>query len=171
MVNPIDVDHLRLEIETMLREYPELADDEELRADMLEGLTNITEVLIAVNRRYAETKALAAGLHAYIAELLGPLEAREQRYEHRQEFLRDLIYRVMDSAQLKKIELPEVTLSLKANPPRLIGDADPELLPDDLCDIKRSINRKKIRAAIEAGKEVAGFVLSNAAPSLVVRVK
>jgi hypothetical protein len=168
MVNQGDVaDRLRLEIETMLREYPELADDDVLRADMLEGATDIRDVLVSLTDTLGTTKALGVGLHDYISELSG----RAERYEHRQEFLRDLIFRIMDSAQLKKLELSHATLSLKNNPPRLVGDADPATLPDDLCAIKRSVDRKAVRAALEAGKEIPGFVLSNAAPSLTVRVK
>lgn len=168
MANQTDVaERLRLEIETMLREYPELTDDDVLRADMLEGLTDIKEVLANLVALIGNTKALGAGLHGYIKDLL----AREERYEHRQEFLRDLIYRVLDSSQLKKVELPHATLSLRANPQRLIGDADASALPDELCNIKRTVDRKAVRAAIEAGKEIPGFVLSNAAPSLMVKVK
>lgn len=168
MVNQGDVAaRLRLEIETMLREYPALADDDVLRVDMLEGSTDIRDVLINLTATLGATKALGAGLHDYIAELSG----RFERYEHRQEFLRDLIFRVMDSGQLKKQELPHATLSLKNNPLRLVGDADPATLSDELCHIKRTVNRTAIRTLLEAGGDVPGFVLSNAAPSLVVKVK
>ena len=167
MGNFADVNELRIEIEAMLREYPELVDDEVLRADMVEGETNIKGVLAVLVELIGTTKALGAGLHDYIAELL----TREQRYEARQEFLRDLIYRVMDSGQLKKLELPHATLSLRNNPQRLVGDADAATLPDDLCNIKRSVDRKAIKAAVEAGQVVPGFMLSNAAPSLMIKVK
>lgn len=168
MVNQGDVaDRLRLEIETMLREYPMLADDDVLRADMLEGATDFRDVLAELGHRYGDAVALHGGLHDYIGELAGRL----QRYEHRKEFLRDLIYRVMDTAQLKKVELPEVTFGFRNNPPRLTGDVDPAELPDDLCTIKRSVNRTAVRTALEAGKDIPGFALSNAAPSLTVRVK
>lgn len=168
MENQTDIiNRLRLEIETMLREYPELADDEVLRADMLDGATDIKGALVDLAALLGATKGLASGLHTYIEELC----AREERYEHRQEFLRDLIFRVMDSAQLKKLELPHATLSMRNNPPRLVGDADPANLPDDLCSIKRTVDRKAIKAAVEAGRTVEGFQLSNAAPSLMVKVK
>lgn len=167
MANFNSVNQLRIEIDAMLREYPELADDEELRADMLEGATDIKEILSSLGRSLDNAKGLAAGVHSRIEELC----AREQRFGTRIDFIRDLIFRVMDSAQLKKIELPEVTLSLKNNPQQLVGQGDAETMPDDLVNIKRTIDRKKVRAAIEAGQEVPGFTLSNAPPSLMVRVK
>lgn len=167
MANFNSVNQLRIEIDAMLREYPELADDEELRADMLEGATDIKEILSSLGRSLDDAKAKAAGVHSRIEELC----AREERFGTRIDFIRDLIFRVMDSAQLKKIELPEVTLSLKNNPQQLVGQGDAETMPDDLVNIKRTIDRKKVRAAIEAGQEVPGFTLSNAPPSLMVRVK
>jgi hypothetical protein len=167
MVNYADVDRVRLELEAMLREYPELADDEVLRADMLDGATDYKDILVALASMNSATKALGEGLEHYIVDL----RWRADRYEARQVFLRDLIFRVMESAQLKKIELPHATLSLRNNPQRLVGEADPATLPDDLVKITRALNRTKIREAIEAGQIVPGFSLSNAAPSLVVKVK
>ena len=172
MVNQAEIiDRLRLEIETVLREYPELADDEVARLDTLEGATDIREVLIGLAKKYGLTEANIVAIQAYQEELIGSLALREKRYEARKDFLRALMSRLMDSAQLRKIELPIATLSFRNNQPRVVGDTDPNLLPDDLCNIKRTVDKKAVRAAIEAGRDVPGFVLSNAAPSLSVRVK
>jgi len=162
-----NVDRLRIEIEALLRDYPDLAEDDVLRADTLEGATDIRDVLIGLGRALDDSKALVAGVHSRIEELC----ARKERFDARTDLIRDLIFRVLDSAQLKKIELPEVTLSLRNNPPALTGNTDPALLPDELVKITRAVDRKKIRAAIEAGQAVPGFQLSNAPPSLMVRVK
>lgn len=162
-----NIDALRLEIESMLRDHPDLADDEVLRLDMLEGETDIKEVLTELGRRLAATKALEKGLRSYIEELL----AREDRFKIHEDRLRKLMFKVLDSAQIKKISLPELTLSLKSNPQRLLGDADPNTMPDRLVHIKRSVDRTKVREAIEDGEVVPGFTLSNAAPSLVVKVR
>lgn len=162
-----DVGRLRLEIAALLREYPELADDAVARLDTLDGQTDIRDVLRALTRSLDETMALRAGLEHRIQEL----ETRFGRLVARDEAIRNLIFKLMSDAQLKKIELPLATLSLRSNPPRLIGDADAATLPDSLCHIKRSVDRTKVREAIEAGREVPGFVMSNAAPSLTVRVK
>lgn len=167
MVNQISVDHLRLEIETMLREYPELVDDDIARLDTLEGATDIRDALIRLARALDDAKALGQGVHARIEELV----AREGRFNARYELIRDLIFKILETANLKKVELPEATLSLRNNPPRLVGEADAETLPDALCKITRAVDRKKVREAIEAGQIVPGYQLSNAPPSLTVRVK
>jgi hypothetical protein len=43
-----NVDQLRHEIEALVRDYPDLAEDDVLRADMLDGETEITGVLTAL---------------------------------------------------------------------------------------------------------------------------
>jgi hypothetical protein len=162
-----NVDEVRLQIEAILRDYPDLADDPVALFDTLDGATNLREVLVDLGRRLGLNAAMLEGLEAYI----GDLHTRAGRFERRELYLRDLMFHLMDSAQLKKIELPEVTLSLRNSPPKLVGEADPDLLPDDLVYIKRTVNRTAIKAAIEAGQHVEGFALSNAAPSLTVKIK
>lgn len=161
------VGRLRLEIEAMLRAYPDLADDEVARLDTLDGETDVREVLISLARMLDDTHALQEGVHGRIEEL----KARKDRFSSRAEFLRDLIFKLMASANFKKLELPLVTLSLRNNPRALIGDADPATLPDELVKITRAVDRRKVREAIDAGHDVPGFQLSNAPPSLMVRVK
>ena len=161
------VSRLRLEIEAMLREYPELADDEVARFDTLDGATDVRDVLVKLTDMLNETAMLERGIQARIEEL----NTREERFASRTHFIRALMFKLMDSAQIKKLVLPEATLSLRNNPPRLIGDADPATMPDSLVHIKRSVDRTKVRKAIEEGCEVPGFTISNAAPSLMVKVK
>ena len=162
-----NVDQLRLDIEALLREYPELFEDEAARLDTLDGATDLRDVLSRLANSYEDTLGLEVGVQSRIGEL----EARAERFNRRGVLIREMIFRVLESANLKKVELPEVTLSLRNNRPHLVGDADPMRLPDDLCKITRSINRGKIREAIENGHPVEGFALSNSAPSLVVKVK
>ena len=77
---------------------------------------------------------------------------------------------MLESAGTKKVELPEVTLSLKNNPQRLLGEGL-EALPDELVKIKREPDKAKIREWLERGVAVEGYQLSNAPPSLLVRIK
>ena len=114
-----------------------------------------------------DAKALRDGTQ----ERLDDLTARRNRFKQRVEFGRDLILKILDAAQVKKLELPEVTVSLRNNPQKLVGDFNPDLMPDEFVQITRSVDRKKIREAIDAGREIPGFALSNAAPSLTVKVK
>lgn len=158
---------LRSQIEALLREYPDLADDEILRADMLEGETNIDEIVTGIHRMIEDAKALRDGTQARLDDLA----SRKGRFQKRVDFGRDLILKILEAAQLPKLELPEVTASLKANPRQLLGDPDPDALPDEFVRITRAPDRKKIREALERGQQIVGCYLSNAPPSLTLRVK
>lgn len=160
-------DTLRQQIEAILREYPDLADDEILRADMLEGETDIRELVTSVNRMIEDAKALREGTQARLDDLL----ARKGRFQQRVDFGRDLILKILEAAQIRKLELPEVTASIKNNPQQLIGDPDVNALPDELVKVTRSPDKTKIKDALVRGLVVPGFTLSNAPPSLTLRVK
>lgn len=163
----VSVSQLQIEVEVLLRDYPELVEDEVARRDMLEGETDFREILIRLGQSLGKLSELQLGLGARI----DGLNARLSRFNARDEMVRRLIFKVLEIANLKKIELPEVTFSLRNNPPRLTGERDPATLPDGLCKITRTASRTKIREAIEGGQHVDGYELSNAAPSLIVRVK
>jgi hypothetical protein len=161
------VDALRLQIEALLREYPELADDEFLRADMLDGETDINDVLTTLHRMIEDSKALREGTQPRINDLI----ARAQRFQKRIDFGRDLISKILEAASLKRLELPEVTFILRNNPQQLAGEPDPVTLPDEFVKIVRVTDRKKIKEALANGQVVEGCSLSNAPPSLVIRIK
>jgi hypothetical protein len=158
---------LRIQIEALLRDYPELATDDFLRADMLEGETDLGEIITSINRMIEDAKALRDGTQGRLDDLL----TRRTRFQKRVDFGRDLILKIMEAGQIKKLELPEVTASLKNNPRQLVGDPDPDTLPMEFIKITRTVDRKAIREALEKGQDVFGCFLSNAPPSLTLRPK
>jgi hypothetical protein len=158
---------LRSQIEAMLRDYPELADDEILRADMLEGETDIGEIVTNIHRMIEDAKALREGTQGRLDDLI----ARRTRFQRRVDFGRDLICRIMEAGQITKLELPEVTASMRKGMPTLVGDPDPDALPDELVRITRAPDKAKIKDALTRGLVVPGFSFSNAPPSLTLRVK
>lgn len=159
---------LQQQIANLYLQYPELRDDDEvLRADMLEGATNLDEMLTMILRSIEDTKALRDGTKLRLEEL----RARQDRFKLRIEFLRSMALQIMQHAEIKKRELPEATLSIRAGVQQVIGEADPAALPDDLCKISREPDRTKIKEALQAGQHLEGLALSNAPPSLTVRVK
>src|SRR4051812_19010471 len=102
MASMFNIDELRTAIETLLRDYPDLAEDEMLRADMLDGETDIRTVMTALLQAVDNNKFMAGAISARIAELT----ARKARFARRIEFLRGLILKVLQSADLKRFELP-----------------------------------------------------------------
>lgn len=163
----LDPRAIRQSIENLKVSHPELLEDDEAWLSALESETDFNEILTAIVRRIEDTKALAVGTKDRLADL----KARKDRFELRMDHLRDLAFRIMQAADLAKIELPEATLSLRAGQQQIAGNADPATLPDELCKISRDLDRTAIKAALKAGQTVPGFNLTNAPPSLNIRVK
>jgi hypothetical protein len=158
---------LRQSIENLKIAYPELIEDDEAWLSALESETDFNEVLTSVVRKIEDTKALVIGTK----DRLDELKARIDRFDVRIFRLRELTFKLMQSADLAKLELPEATLSLRAGGKQLVGDADPAELPDNLCKISRDLNRTAIKEALKAGQAVPGFQLSNSPPSITIRIK
>jgi len=159
--------NIRLQIENIKLVHPEIVEDNEAWLATLESETDFNEILTTIVRRIEDTKALVIGTKDRFEEL----KSRKDRFEHRIETLRELAFKIMQAADLPKIELPEATLSLRAGTQQLVGDADPAQLPDSLCKISRDVDRTKVKEALKGGAAVPGYSLSNSAPSLSIRIK
>jgi len=164
MLNPLVV---RQQIENLKIIHPELLEDEEAWLVSLESETNIDFLLTSLVRKIDDTKALVIGTKDRFEEL----KQRKERFEHRVEVLRAVLFVIMEAAELTKKELPEATLSIRKGQPQVIGYAEPEMLPDSLCKISRDVDRTKIKDALKEGKTVPGYQLSNSPPSLSIRIK
>jgi hypothetical protein len=77
---------------------------------------------------------------------------------------------LLQAAHLRKLELPECTLSIRIGVPRVIIVDETEI-PDEFCRIVSSPDKTKIKAALSEFKSVPGATLSNAEDGLTVRVK
>lgn len=162
----LDLHSVQQAITSLLLEHPELEEDEVLRADSIEGQTSAFEFLSGVIRKIGATQAIANGTADYIGEL----QERKARLERRELALRALIFKVMATAELKKVELPEATLSVRNGTPRVVISNQHEI-PSEFFRVIREPDKSKIKAAIIAGEYVPGTALTNAEPCLSVRVK
>ena len=158
---------VRQQIENLKVSHPELLEDDEAWLASLESETKFEELLTQVVRRIEDTKALAEGMSGRLTEL----QERKARFLHRMESLRNLLFKLMESAELAKLELAEATISVRKGQPKVIGDADPKALPDELCKISRDLDRTAIKDALKAGQTVPGFQLSNSQPTISIRIK
>jgi hypothetical protein len=111
--------------EHLLAAYREAIDEETLR-DTLEGISDLPEALAAVVRSYLDDLMMAAALGMRIEDM----QARLSRIEARVEKKQLTIVAVMEKADLKKLEQPEFTASLRAIAPGLVV-ADEALIPPD----------------------------------------
>ncbi len=163
----INLEAVKQEIARILIQYPALVGDEQFRVDMLEAETPAFECMSTLVDCISENEIFIDGIGNRIADL----GARQGRYKQRNAGLRKLITSIMGAGDLRKVELMQATLFLRNNPPKVIGSADPETLPDNLCVIERSENRTAIKQALQNGESIEGYSLSNAEPSLTIRIK
>lgn len=163
-VNPAII---RQQIENLKLAYPGLVDDDEAWQLSLESETDLHDVLARIVWQIDDAKALVVGMK----DRFDDLKKRKERFENRVEAFRELAFKIMQSANIAKVELPEATLSLRAGAQQIVGEADPATLPDDLCKVSRDLDRTAIKEALKSGRVIPGFELSNSPPSLSIRVK
>lgn len=164
--NPYDLSHVTQQIDALLREYPELMEDDVLRADMIEGSTDFPAVI----GQLLDAERNASAMSDAIKGRRDALTERAQRYDRHSDGLRAAMLKMMQAGDLKKMALPEATISVRAGTPRVIV-TDETMIPEDLCRISISPDKKAIRERIDAGEAVPGAVLSNSEPSLAIRTK
>jgi hypothetical protein len=118
-------DLIRAQIAGLRATHPELVEDEESWLLALESETDLTETLRAIERKRQETAGLAGGIMYAVTQL----HERQERFERRETALRAILFKLMQAADLRKVELPEATLSVRNGTPRVVITDDP-LFPD-----------------------------------------
>ena len=165
-MNPQLVFRVVREISDLIAVYPELEDDETLRADTLEGATDINSVLAKLVQEREAAYGMADGIKVPVDDL----RQRKARLERRGDGYGEAIEKIMNAAGLNKVTLPNATLSItNAAPPVTISDE--AAIPERFIRTKREIDKTAINAAVKAGEEIPGVVIGNAATRLTVRVK
>ena len=163
-----DVSYTASAIDAMLKAYPELMDDEDLRSDMLEAETSLPAVASKIVRARQERLALADGLSLYIKDLT----ARRDRLSRGADGLKGLLLKLMATAKLPTLLLPEATVSVRAGSTS-VSITDLEALPQGFYteEVRRVPRKDALKVALEAGADVPGAALVTGENVLTVRVK
>lgn len=159
------VANLLAEINSLLSEYPELADDDALRADMLEGSTQAFDVLT----RLVGIERDADSMSKAVANRISELQARKARAEKRKEAMRVLMLRIMRGAGLSKASLVEATVSVGKGRDS-VDITDEAVLPKAFVKVVKTPDRVAIKAALDAGRKVKGAAIKTGEDVLTVRV-
>lgn len=165
MANPVlAAEDVIREINALLLEYPQLADDEELFRDMLEGNTRFNEIMdrLLIEMRDNETLADAA------AARIGKLRERQTRLKHRMNFYRSLMHRLLTVTGIQSVALAEAKVSIMKSPEKVII-TDESAVPDAFMKITKEPNKTAIKNAIKSGTYVPGAALSNGGTTISVR--
>lgn len=164
-MKPLELAALEATIIELVKQFPELQEDEQLRADMIEGSTNVFDVLSRLVRRKLHAKANGTALTGFIGEM----ESRRDAFEREEAGYKALIERVMRMADLPKVKLPEATVYFSAGRRGVIV-TDLESLPERFVKVTRDARKNDIKDAIDAGEFVPGAELSNGSEALNIRV-
>lgn len=156
---------IRRQIENLKVLHVDLFEDEEAWLLSLESETDMNSLLTQIIRRIEDSKALVIGTKDRAEELA----ARRKRFEDRIESLRDLAFKIMDAADIAKLELPEVTLSIRNVAPSVVI-TDESSLPDIACKFERKPDKTKIKELLATGL-VAGAAMTNGGKTLSIRIK
>jgi len=163
MTSTYDVDMLRRTIELLLERYPELSADEELRADMLEGTTDFRETMERLLRRTQDAIYLSNACQAAMRDI----KDRQDRFDKRVEFGRELMKRLMEVAEIRKMEFPTATISIRVVPPAVVI-LDESVIPEDFMRIKKEPNKTLLKEMLEK-MDVPGVTMSNGGTAITIR--
>jgi hypothetical protein len=113
----------------------------------------------------------AEGMADAISNEIAALVARRKRYADRGERIKGGLLAAMELAGARKLELPQATVTVRSGPVS-VHVTDVDALPVIMRREKTVIEPDKhaLRAALEAGEEIPGAMLSNGMPVLTVKV-
>lgn len=147
----LDVHFLEQEIANLIAAYPEMQDDDALKADMISGEFDVESVMSRVMSHLFEAEEMLDGMKPRFDDL----SERKKRWERRKEFCRALAQRVLEASGRPRIELPEATIS-KSVGKESVEITNVDELPQGLYATERKPDKKAIGEQLKAGEDVPG---------------
>lgn len=143
-----------------------IGDDEDAKADAIEGETNLHEAIGDAVKRIVELQALDAALEKIVLDA----QARRGRFDAQRERIREAIGVAMEAGGLRKIELPLGTISLKAVPPK-VEVTDESAIPGHFFKTPEPrLDKMAIMKALKEQQSVPGATLSNGGVTISMRL-
>jgi hypothetical protein len=160
-----EVTHHLILAQQLRENYAEI-DDETLR-DTLEGISNLSEAVVAVIRSSLDDEAFIAGLKCRLDDLQARLARLRERYEKK----RALARWAMVEADLDKVLAADLSVSLRKGGEKL-EVIDEGRVPETFFVPQPSkLDRKGLTEALKRGEMVNGALLVMAEPTISVRVR
>lgn len=142
-----------------------LADDEQATLDAVEGETHWLEAIESAVNRVSEVKAHQEA----IGVQMKALAARKARFEAQGERIRAAILVAMADLDLKKLELPQATITRKPVPPKAQIINEAEIPARFWKPSDPTLDKKAVLDALKDKEDVPGAVLSNTSETLAIR--
>ena len=141
--------------------------DEQTLADTVEGLTDLHEIIQAVVRSALLDEALARGLKCRISDMQERLDRLQDRASKRRQIAKD----VMVHLNLKKINAPDFTVSIRDGSPSLVVIDEDEVPKIYWQPGEPRLKRQQLTEDLKQGEDIAGAELSDPEPILTVRTR
>lgn len=144
-----------------------IGDDEDMRMTAVEGETGLLEAISEAVDRCEELKAHQEAIETRIKDL----SERRDRFDGQAQRIKAAIQVAMMQAELRKIELPQATLSVRAVPPKA-EITDEAAIPAKFWKPQDpKLDRKAVLDALKAKEQVPGATLSNGGETISLRVR
>lgn len=148
----LDADEVARQVERLFTEYhDEVADDEALRMDLLDGETGFFEIIDKVLDHRQE----ALGMASMTKERATGMKLRIDRYESRAEAMTKLIMNLMEVAGVERVDRPEATIS-RTKGRESVEITDLEAIPQGYAKFEKKPDKTAIAASIKNGEAVPG---------------
>lgn len=161
-----DAKAVQAQINVLLARYPEMADDIDLLADMIEGETDLLRIL----EKAVSARQEAVSMAEAIKSREGDLSERRKRFERQADSIKRTIQALMEVAGQDKITLPEATISI-TSARTIVNVMDLEALPQGFFKSERKALSKEIKTALEAGEKIPGAELVLGDNGLMIRTR
>jgi len=143
-----------------------IGDDEQAAIDAIEGETDLIEVISSAVDRITEIACMVDALKAREKKL----KERRERLERQAEHLRTAVSTAMAQAEIKRLELPPATLTLKSVPPKAIVINEAEIPSEFWKRQDPKLDMRALLAALQQGP-VPGAALSNGGTTIQITVE
>lgn len=144
-----------------------VGEDEDMIVTAIEGETDLKEAISAAVDRLNELNGHQESLDARIEAL----KTRRDRFEGQAERIKAAIHVAMGQAELRKLELPQATLGVRAVPPKA-EIIDESMIPSKFWKASDpKLDRKAVLEALKAKEDVPGAALSNGGETISIRSK
>lgn len=151
--------------DALLRRWPGLADDERALADTLEGETDLGRAVEAVVSVIIEHETMADALGMRIKAM----QDRKRRLEETAETMRGAVQEALETAGLKKLVMPEATVSLSAPVHSVVIADDLAAVQAGYGEMVPKVDKSAVRNALKDGATLTFATLNNGMPRLMLR--
>lgn len=141
----IAIAEVRALLEVLERDHPDLAEDERAWLAAIEGETSAIEVAERLMAKVAQRRRLADDA----ARELADIQARESRFRDQARRLEGTVLRIMEAAQIKRLERGTFDVRLRSGAMRVTIE-DETRLPPQFIRTRAEPDKASIRQALMA---------------------